>query len=111
MSYFPQHLDENIKYSHEIYIPSHLEDVNNWKVFLSDNYGGCTAYKADGHWMDNGINHDGTKNGVLVREDVTVIRVITDSPESPFGEIVTEMKLLGETEVLYTTTELWVRFA
>ena len=102
-----------MNYIHEVYIPCAMgrQTFEDAKTLLTNIHGGCTAYNGVGHWNDEGTNTDGTTNSVQMREEVWVVRVVSDDPTfSGLNLIEAELFKRNEKCVMSTTQEISVRF-
>lgn len=100
-------------YQHEVYIPCAVgrQAFEDAKTLLTNIHGGCTAYHSVGHWNNEGTNTDGTTNSVQMREEVWVVRVVSDDPTfSGLNLIEAELFKRNEKCVMSTTQEISARF-
>ena len=100
-------------YIHEIYFPCSVgrKTFEDAKALLTNIHGGCTAYNGVGHWQNEGENTDGTKNYVQLREEVWIIRVVSeDATFSGLNLIEEQLFKANEKCVMSTSQEIAVRF-
>ena len=102
-----------MNYIHEVYIPCAVgkQTFEQAKTLLTNIHGGCTAYNGVGHWENVGENTDGSKNYIQLREEVWIVRVVSDDPTfSGLNLIEDELFKRNEKCVMSTTQEISVRF-
>lgn len=100
-------------YQHEVYIPFSVgkKVFEDSKSLLTNTHGGCTAYQSVGHWENVGENTDGTKNYIQLREEVWIVRVVSESDVfSGLNLIESALFKHGEKCVMSTTQKISARF-